>query len=31
VRYPDRYMDERGAAMWARVMNLIDGQPLKAA
>jgi DNA polymerase-1 len=31
VRYPDRYMDERGAAMWTRVMNLIDGQPLKAA
>jgi DNA polymerase family A len=25
VRYPDRYMDERGATMWDRVMNLIDG------
>jgi DNA polymerase I len=23
VRYPDRYMDERGAAMWSRVINLI--------
>jgi hypothetical protein len=31
VRYPDRYMDERGAVMWDRVMNLIDGQLLKAA
>jgi DNA polymerase family A len=31
VRYPDRYMDERGALMWDRVMNLIDGQPLEAA
>jgi len=24
VRYPDRYMDDRGAVMWARVMELID-------
>jgi DNA polymerase family A len=31
VRYPDRYMDERGAAMWDRVMKLIDGQMLEAA
>ena len=23
VRYPDRYMDERGAAMWNLVMGLI--------
>jgi DNA polymerase I len=31
VRYPDRYMDERGAVMWGRVMNLIDGQLVEAA
>jgi DNA polymerase I len=31
VRYPDRYMDERGAVMWSRVMNLIDGLLLEAA
>jgi DNA polymerase I len=30
VRYPDRYMDERGVVMWGRVMNLIDGQLLEA-
>jgi DNA polymerase I len=24
VRYPDRYMDERGEAMWAKVMALLD-------
>jgi hypothetical protein len=30
VRYPDRYMDERGAVMWDRVMNLINGM-LEAA
>ena len=24
VRYPDRYMDERGTVMWRRVMALID-------
>ena len=23
VRYPDRYMDERGAVMWQRVMQLL--------
>jgi hypothetical protein len=26
VRYPDRYMDERGTVMWDRVMKLIQGQ-----
>jgi DNA polymerase I len=31
VRYPDRYMDERGAVMWGRVMNLINGRLLEAA
>ena len=24
VRYPDRYMDERGKTMWDRVMTLLD-------
>jgi DNA polymerase-1 len=24
VRYPDRYMDERGVAMWQRVMTLLE-------
>ena len=24
IRYPDRYMDERGTVMWERVMKLID-------
>ena len=24
VRYPDRYSDKRGVAMWARVMGLLD-------
>jgi len=24
VRWPDRYMDERGAVMWKRVMRLLD-------
>jgi hypothetical protein len=24
VRYPDRYMDERGVVMWGRVMSLLD-------
>ena len=27
VRYPDRYMDERGTVMWNTVMKLID-EPL---
>jgi hypothetical protein len=31
VRHPDRYMDERGAAMWDRVMKLIRGQDQDAA
>ena len=31
VRYPDRYVDERGAAMWERVMTLIDRQQLNMA
>ena len=31
VRYPERYMDERGAVMWGRVMNLIDEQRLEVA
>ena len=29
VRYPDRYMDERGAVMWDRVMKLIEEQKLR--
>jgi DNA polymerase-1 len=24
VKYPDRYMDERGEVMWGRVMALMD-------
>jgi len=32
VRYPDRYMDERGAVMWERVARLIaDQQAARAA
>jgi len=31
VRYPDRYMDDRGATMWDRVMKLIHEQQQKAA
>jgi DNA polymerase I len=31
VRYPDRYMDERGAAMWGRVMKLIHEQQQRTA
>src|SRR5262245_46751040 len=30
VRYPDRYADPRGAAMWDRVMVLIAKQSAKA-
>ena len=26
VRYPDRYMDERGVVMWDRVLKLIHEQ-----
>jgi len=31
VRYPDRYMDERGVVMWGRVMELIHEQQQKTA
>ena len=31
VRYPDRYMDERGATMWERVMELIHEQQQRTA
>ena len=31
VRYPDRYMDERGATMWERVMKLIHERQQKTA
>jgi hypothetical protein len=31
VRHPDRYMDERGTAMWERVMRLICERQQKAA
>jgi DNA polymerase-1 len=31
VRYPDRYMDERGAVMWGRVMKLIYEQQRETA
>ena len=31
VRYPDRYMDERGATMWGRVMELIHERQQKTA
>lgn len=31
VRYPDRYMDERGTAMWDRVMKLIHERGHKTA
>jgi DNA polymerase I-like protein with 3'-5' exonuclease and polymerase domains len=30
VRYPDRYMDEKGEAMWNRIMGLYDGKIRKA-
>ena len=26
TRYPDRYMDKRGAVMWQRVMELLQRQ-----
>jgi DNA polymerase I len=26
IRYPDRYMDKGGAVMWARVMELLEGE-----
>jgi DNA polymerase I len=31
VRWPDRYMDERGEAMWGRVMSLLDQSSKEAA
>ena len=31
VCYPDRYMDERGTAMWERVMKLIHERQQKTA
>ena len=31
VRWPDRYMDERGAAMWGRVMALLQDLQEQAA
>jgi DNA polymerase-1 len=30
VKFPDRYMDERGAVMWARVLDLLPAQQLTA-
>ena len=26
VRWPDRYMDPRGRAMWERIMAMLDGR-----
>jgi len=31
VRYPDRYSDKRGAAIWQRVMQLLADQQRKVA
>lgn len=31
VRWPGRFMDKRGAAMWQRVMNLLPNEARKAA
>jgi DNA polymerase-1 len=31
VRYPDRYMDDRGAVMWDRVMKLLHEQQQNGA
>jgi hypothetical protein len=31
VRYPERYMDERGVVMWDRVTKLIERQRSIAA
>ena len=27
IKFPDRYMDERGAVMWSRVMDLLEELP----
>ena len=29
VRFPDRYMDERGGGMWATVQHLLEGLALQ--
>ena len=31
VRYPDRYMDKRGAVMWDRVQGLITKRQVSVA
>jgi hypothetical protein len=31
VLAPDRYVDERGRAMWSRVWSVIDAQPIEVA
>jgi DNA polymerase-1 len=31
IRYPDRYMDERGRVMWDRVWKLIGDPPEERA
>src|SRR5262249_26945032 len=31
VRYPDRYMDARGAVMWQRVCGLLEAEERKTA
>jgi hypothetical protein len=31
IRYPDRYMDERGTVMWERVMKLINEHQERSA
>jgi hypothetical protein len=30
VKYPDRYMDERGAVMWQRTLDLLPPQQARA-
>jgi hypothetical protein len=30
IRYPNRYMDERGAVMWAKVLDLLAAQQTRA-
>jgi DNA polymerase I len=30
IRYPDRYMDPRGAVMWQRVWELIEATEQKS-
>ena len=31
VRYPDRYMDDRGRVMWRSVWSLLGGEPCSVA